>query len=158
MLYYLRVVARVVALLQAAKGVASPDRTPAAVRIARLSSVGVSTPCSFAARLCGPYRSDAGDAPAEDDQSRTRKARRREMTDYTEINFDVDVDVYKDINVDVYSNVDLDGWTADAGADAVADADGWGYFTMAEAYTDAYTTIGYSEASSFSAAAIDYWC
>ncbi len=80
------------------------------------------------------------------------------MTDYTEINFDVDVDVYKDINVDVYSNVDLDGWTADAGADAVADADGWGYFTMAEAYTDAYTTIGYSEASSFSAAAIDYWC
>jgi hypothetical protein len=76
-----------------------------------------------------------------------------------EINFDVDVDVYKDINLDVYSNVDLDGWTADAGADATADAGWLGEFgfTMAEAYTDAYATIGYSDASSFSAAAVDFW-
>jgi hypothetical protein len=73
----------------------------------------------------------------------------------------VDVDVNKDINLDVYSDVDLDGWTADAGADATADAGCYEFFTMAEAYTDAYATVGYSDASSFSAAAVDapyWWC
>jgi hypothetical protein len=76
-----------------------------------------------------------------------------------EINFDVDVDVTKDICVDIYVDVTLDGWTADAGADATADAGWLGEFgfTMAEAYTDAYATIGYSDASSFSAAAVDVW-
>jgi hypothetical protein len=78
---------------------------------------------------------------------------------YDEIDFDVDVYVDKDIYLDVDSDVNLDGWTADAGADATADAGWLGEFgfTMAEAYTDAYATIGYSDASSFSAAAVDLW-
>jgi hypothetical protein len=81
--------------------------------------------------------------------------------DPIEINFDVSVWVDKTINLDVTSDVNLDGWTADAGADAVADGGYWGFFTMAEAYTDAYATIGFSSASSFSAAAVDpgyLWC
>jgi hypothetical protein len=77
------------------------------------------------------------------------------MSYFAEIDFDVNVDVEKDICLDVYSNVNLDGWTADAGADATADAGCYGFYTMAEAYTDAYATIGYSDASSFSAAAVD---
>jgi hypothetical protein len=78
---------------------------------------------------------------------------------YDEINFDVDVyadkDFYTDIDVDLY----IEGSSADAGADA--EADGSYFFhvfpTTAEAYTDAYAAVGYSAASSFSLAAVD-WC
>ena len=79
----------------------------------------------------------------------------------SDIDFTVYVDVYKTIDLAVFSYVDLDGWTADAGADATADAGYYDFFTMAEAYTDAHAYVGFSEASSFSAAAIDapdWWC
>ena len=79
----------------------------------------------------------------------------------SDIDFTVYVDVYKTIDLAVFSYVDLDGWTADAGADATADAGCYDFFTMAEAYTDAHTEVGFSEASSFSGAAIDapdWWC
>jgi hypothetical protein len=49
----------------------------------------------------------------------------------------------------------VEGWSADAGADATADAGYYSFETTAEAYTDAYAEVGYSEASSFSLAAIE---
>ncbi|HEV7265620.1 MAG TPA: hypothetical protein VGN83_11950 [Falsiroseomonas sp.] len=77
------------------------------------------------------------------------------MSYYDDINFDVDVYVDKDFYTDIDVDLDIEGWSADAGADATADGGSHNFYTSAEAYTDAYAEVGYSEASSLSVAAVD---